>query len=377
MMKELLTHSRSDCFKTCRKKHFFSYELGIRRDVDAKALRMGIAFHEGIEILGDGESIDMAVDAVRRSYATCPDGIGQYEWDIECETVVRLVCGYEWRWREFGLEYIATEKSFELPLLNPATGKPTPIWNLAGKIDGIVKLGDGRQAVKETKLLGDDISSGSDLWQRLRMDHQVSLYVDAARRLGYAVDCVLYDVARKPTIGATNVPLLDGNQCKIVLDRNGERVYNKNGSPKQTGDTASGWVVQSRPMTTEEWGEKLNNDIAERPDFYYARVEVARIDGDLEEYRNELWEIQQTIRAAQNEDRWYRTVNKNTCNFCPYFDLCSNRGFDPHGNLPEGFVKVDNVHPELNRGSDVHRGSSRSSEESSAPAAESCAAQGV
>lgn len=375
-MTQLLTHSRQDCFKVCRKKAWFSYEMGIRRDVDAKAIRMGSAFHEGIQILGDGEDIDMAVDAVRRSYANCPEIIGQYEWDIECETVIRIVCGYEWRWRDFGLEYLATEQAFELPLINPATGKPTPVWNLAGKIDGIVKLADGRLAVKESKLFGDDISSGSDLWRRLRMDHQVSLYVDAARRLGYAVDCVLYDVARKPTIAPTNVPLFDDKKCKCVLDEHGERVYNKDGSPRQTGDTAKGWVLQSRLMTPEEWGEKLNNDIAERPDYYFSRLEIARMDADLEEYRGELWEIQQTIRSAQNENRWYRTVNKNTCDFCSYFDLCSNRGFDPSGPLPEGFVKVDDVHPELNRGSNVSSGNPRPSEESPAPA-ESCAAQGV
>jgi len=30
-MRELLTHSRMDSFKSCRKKHYFAYELGLRR----------------------------------------------------------------------------------------------------------------------------------------------------------------------------------------------------------------------------------------------------------------------------------------------------------------------------------------------------------
>jgi hypothetical protein len=47
-----MTFSRQDCFKSCRKKAFFAYELGLRRTTDAKALRQGTAFHAGVESLG-------------------------------------------------------------------------------------------------------------------------------------------------------------------------------------------------------------------------------------------------------------------------------------------------------------------------------------
>ncbi len=346
-MSQLLTHSRINSFKTCRKLHWFQYEQAIRRDTDAKALRMGSVFHDGLEAIGNGLSLDDAVSPIYERYRFCPDGFDQLEWEYERETVLRLVAGYAWRWSEMHLEHIATEQSFTTDLKNPETDCATPTWDLAGKIDGIVRLSDGRLAVMEHKLLGDDISPTSDLWPRMRMDHQVSLYVLAARRLGYEVDTVLYDVARKPTIAPTNVPILDADGLKIVLDCDGNRVLTKQGKPRQTGDTELGYVLQSRPMTAEEWGEKLNNDIAERPDFYFQRVEVPRMDADLLEYEYELWDIQLTIREAQKSDRWFRTVNKNTCSFCPVFDLCSNRDFDPNGPLPAGYVRVANTHPEL------------------------------
>jgi hypothetical protein len=160
---QLLTHSRQDSFKVCRKKHWFAYELGLRRSLDAKALRMGSAYHTGLEQLGLGHDLATAVEAARLAYGTTPDGFDEYDWAIESETVIRLLCGYQWRWQNDGLEYIASEQSFELPLLNPATGKPSKIFATAGKIDGIVKLEDGRLAVKESKLLGDDIGPDSDL----------------------------------------------------------------------------------------------------------------------------------------------------------------------------------------------------------------------
>ncbi len=195
-MIQLLTHSRQDTFKTCRRKHYFAYQLGLRRIDDARALRMGSAFHDGLEALGNGEGTDGACVAARRRYLNCPQQFDAYEWAIEAETIVRLVCAYDWRWSANPVEQIATEMCFELPLTNPATGKPTPNFNLAGKIDGIVRLEDGRLAVKESKTSGEDIGTDAPLWRRLRMDHQISLYIWAARKLGFPVDTVLYDVTR-------------------------------------------------------------------------------------------------------------------------------------------------------------------------------------
>jgi hypothetical protein len=354
-VKELLTHSRQDCFKTCRKKHQFAYELGLRRIDDAKALRMGSAFHEGIEQLGNGTELDIACQAVRAKYGRCPVFVEQYEWDIELETVLRLVCAYQWRWQNNDLEYISVERQFELPLTNPATGKPTTSFNLAGKIDAIVKI-DGRLAVKESKLLGDDIGIDSPLWRRLRIDHQISLYMLAARKLGFAVETVLYDVARKPTIGATAVPVLDELGAKIVLNEFGSRVKTDRGQWRQTGDKEKGYVLQTRPMTVEEWGEKLTADICERPDFYFGRVEVPRLDQDLAEYESELWEIQLAIRDAQKSGHWFRTVNKNTCGYCPYFSICTG-GAELGAVPPEGFEYVYDKHPELERMGELTNGS--------------------
>lgn len=347
MAKELLTHSRQDAFKSCRRKAYYSYEIGLRRIDDAKALRQGSAFHDGVEQLGNGRGLAAACDAVRKHYARCPVLFDPLEWDYERETVLRMVCAYDWRWSSDPLVYVSVERQFQLPLINPATGKRSQLFDLAGKIDGIVRLEDGRLAVKETKLLGDDISLESDLWRRLRMDHQISLYMNAARQLGYDVRTVLYDVARKPSIAPTQVPILDELGCKIVLNERGARVKTERGQWRQTADKAQGFVLQSRMMTADEWGEKLSADIAERPDFYFGRHEIARLDQDLDEFASELWDIQQLIRDAQKNDRWYRTVNRNTCPYCPYFSFCAD-GRDVSKIAPDGFEFVADKHPELN-----------------------------
>lgn len=356
----LLTHSRMDCFKSCRKRHWFAYELGIRPTEEAKALRMGSAYHEALESLAKTNSVQAACDVVYERYNTV-EPFDMQELLIERETVLRLVCGYVWRWQDCGLCYQAAEHAFELPLINPQTGRSTPNWKLAGKIDGIVRLEDQRLAVLETKLLSEDIGQDSPLWRRLRVDHQISLYLLAARRLGFAVDCVLYNVTQKPSIRPSSVAIVDELGCKIVLDAHGERVRTAQGLWRQTGDTSKGYVLQVRPMMPEEWGEKLAADITARPEFYFARVEVPRLDQDLEMFESEIWDIQRTIRDAQLNDRHYRTCNRNTCAWCSVFDLCTT-GWQPTDSLPEGYVRLSNVNPEL--GADhVHR---RATEETAA-----------
>ena len=99
-------------------------------------------------------------------------------------------------------------------------------------------------------------------------------------------------------------------------------------------------------MTPKEWEQKLLDDIGKRPEYYYARREIARLDSEIDEMMSEIWDIQKTIRDAQIKDRWYRTVSKDTCTWCPYFELCSSH-YVPEATIPEGFIKLENLHPEL------------------------------
>jgi hypothetical protein len=256
------------------------------------------------------------------------------------------VAGYVWRWANAPLEIIATEQSFNVPLFNPSTKSSSLIFDIAGKIDGIVRLQDQRLAVQEHKFLSEQIDDDSDLWRRLQIDQQITVYVMVARRIGHNVDTVLYDIIRKPTIKPTPVPVLDDNGMKIVLDKDGNRPMTARGQFYQTGNAEKGLVLQQREMTADEWGKKLLDDIGERPDFYYVRKEVPRLDDEIIEFQYELWDIQKTIRAAQNEQRWFKTVSSDTCDYCSFRALCLSK-YNPSDPLLEGFIKIDDVHPEL------------------------------
>lgn len=344
-MRELLTHSRMQSFLTCRKKHWYEYELCLRKQVDAKALRMGSASHAGLDVLKQGRPVEEAMVAVTNYYGMHANGIYD-DWDFERVTVETLVWGWYHIWSKQHLDIVATERSMQSRLRNPETSHPTPLFDLAGKIDGIVRLPDGRLSVLEHKTISDSVEPNSDYWQRLQLDGQITIYILLARASGYPVETVLYDVIRKPSIRPELVTLLDEDGSKIVLDGQGDRVFKKDGSPRQTGDPKKGYTLQTRMQTYQEWQEKLALDISHRPDYYYARVEIARLDSDLKEMRYELWDIQQALQDAKRHNRWYKTVRRDTCGFCPYFGLCSSR-YDFTGEAPEGFVLLNTSHPEL------------------------------
>ena len=345
MPKQKLTHSRMQSFKLCRKKHYWAYELGFRKTVDAKALRMGSAGHEGLDVYKKTGSLEQAIHAVEAMYAICPDQIDELDWAYEKETVEVLVAGWVWRWSEFPLTIIESEQAFSIPLLNPSSGEPSRLFELAGKIDGIIEV-EGQNYILEHKFIGDDISDDSDYWRRLQIDTQITIYTYAARILGYNPVGVLYDVIRKPSIKPSNVPILDDDGLKVVLDEAGERVLTAQGKPRQSADRAKGFVLQSRRMTVEEWSQKLQCDVELRPEWYFAKKYIARLDDDLEEMLKENWEIQATIKDAQKNGSHYKTVNLGSCSYCSYFGLCTSK-FDFEKRVPDGFERLVDVNPEL------------------------------
>jgi hypothetical protein len=243
--------------------------------------------------------------------------------------VAAMFSGHQQRWKSEPLEAVAVEVPFEIPLLNPRSGAPTPIWNLAGVIDRIAKLPDGRLALMEHKTTARDFAPGADYWVRLHLDAQLSIYIIAARKLGYDVQTILYDVTRRPLL----------RPYKATSEE--DRKYTKAGALYANQH-------ESDEMP-EEFAARVSAAIAAEPDKYFARIEIARLDQDLDECAWELWQQQIAIREAQRSQRWFK--NPESCfgnnGSCEYLPICSGSGLN--GDVPPGFMKIDDVHPELIR----------------------------
>lgn len=350
---DALTATRLATLRRCPRQHYYRYQLGLSRIRTSDALRLGAAFHRGLELHHAGVEEGEAIDQAAAGYAHVPDWADPLAWRVECEVVRQLLAGHFWRYGDDDIEILEVERTFEMPLVNPETGASSRTFVLAGKIDAIVRLADGRLAVLEYKTAGEDISPDSDYWLRLRCDPQISQYVLAARALGYDVATVLYDVTRKPTISPSQIPILDDNGCKIVLDAAGKRVFNQNGKPRQSADKAKGWTLQTHVDTPEQYGVRLLTDIGDRPDYYFQRREVPRLDDDLSEFQAELWQQAKQLLDSRRQGRWFRNVHRFTCGTCEFADLCLQSVHVTPGQAPAGFQILPDVHPELSRGDDT------------------------
>lgn len=313
----LLTQSRMGCFRSCPRKHWMRYELGLRPAEESLPIRIGHQFHAGLEAQSRGEAFVCALE-------------DEYQRAL---VLAMLEAHRDW-WSGLGsvdsplrpAEILAVELPFEIPVVNPETGAPTPIWRQAGKMDKIVRLADGRVALWEIKTTSRDFSPGADYWVALHLDQQPGSYVIAGRALGYPIETIVYEVTRRPLLR----PLKATPQ--------GERKFTKEGRLYA--------YQRDRDEAAADYQRRIIETMLAAPFQHFARLEVARLDQDLEECRQEIWQQQLAIREAQRSGAWYR--NPGTCFSpmpCDYLPICQSR--DLTTSTPAGFVRHEDVHPEL------------------------------
>lgn len=308
----LLTNSMRSKFNACHRAYKIAYVDMVRPVKTSDALTFGTAMHALLEAYWGGqESLALTGD------------------DYADVTLRCLYEGYKARWEAEDAERyerVGAEFGFEVPLMNPETGGVSKTWKLAGKIDAIAKdRTTGRHIIVEHKTTSQDIGPGSDYWKKLPIDGQVSGYYVGAQSLGYEVDVCLYDVIRKPTI----------RPYKATPEEN--RKYKKDGT------LYAGQHEFDEGL--DEWKERLMADIAERPDYYFARVEVVRMESDLAEYLYDMWAVGREIADAERTGRFSR--NPNACSVfgsCEYFDVCTGCASLKDETL---FKKIDTPNPEL------------------------------
>ena len=241
-----------------------------------------------------------------------------------------LIVGYDEKWRDAFSNYrvMEVEVEFSFPLLNPKTKGQSKKFDEAGKMDAVLQhRRSNRFVVLEHKTTSDDIDPGSDYWSRLRMDTQCSKYILALHARGMETGNLLYDVIHKPSTRPHQIPLLDDDGVKVVLDADGARVRTLTGKKwRETGDSEKGWVLQTRQEVPQEYMARLLAEIRSDSDRYFAHREVPRLDTELLEYMSDAWVLSQEILFRRRFNNWSR--NPDACmrfSKCEFYDLCTGR----------------------------------------------------
>ena len=185
------TYSMWSLFRNCRKACEWRYVhelVPLERD---RKLALGTVVHQCLEIWHSTRNLDTALDAVDRTYANRDQEPDQKrDWHL----ATAMMKGYADRYAEEEFEVVALEKTFEGKIVNPATGASSRSFILAGKVDGIVRIGDEHYLLEHKTASQLD---GSYL-ERLWTDFQIVLYSRYIEQtLGIRLAGVLYNVLVK------------------------------------------------------------------------------------------------------------------------------------------------------------------------------------
>jgi len=233
-------------FKACPMRAYLGYIEGIRPEQVTEAHRVGTNYHTGLELLSmepgsvcrpcsdlaipdpdcvfcvgngfvrEGTPVENVWEWLDEKYHSFPVNIDPNKWLKEKAVLANAIACYSWLYENDGIKVIAREQKFNLALENPSSGRALPDVRIVGKIDKIVEL-QGRLYVMEHKSTSKAIDADSSYWSRLALDVQPSIYVIAARSLGFEIEGVLYDVWHKP--GISPKLLTQADTKKFVTDK--------------------------------------------------------------------------------------------------------------------------------------------------------------
>lgn len=347
----VLTNSAIACFRRCPREYQYRYVMLRRPRRASEALRFGTFFHVGLNAWWDPlhktieDRFHAAVETVRmRAEAKTEDSD-----PFELVKAEELLLGYTARWGEEAFETLSVEKSFSMPLVNPATNAASRTYVVEGKIDVVVRdLATGKLRTVEHKTTSKDISLGADYWRLISaMDPQVSMYQPGARAAGYDVDDTLYDVVRKVGMRPFKATPEEERKytqekskacpfCKKAGNIGGPHLVDKDDDGNDRFCNGEGRVIteaggrlyknqHEQDETPEEFRERVRADIEANPAKYFARGPVVRLEHDEKSHAGDVWQTAWMMRESANANRFPRSPNscERYGRMCDYFDVCS------------------------------------------------------
>ena len=384
-------------FKACPMRFRNANVLGIRKEEETEAQRLGTHWHRILDIItrkpesvcnrcaklsandpacsicaGTGFLPKNLMDAVYREldriYET-KTYLDPTVIAIEKSKLLYALTGYRWYYEDQPEEVVTREQRFELSLINPESGRALPGVKLVGMIDKIVNWSD-RPAIKEHKSTSSSVAPDSDYWGHLNLDTQTKLYLYAARRLqqdgllaGWGIkesdpliNEILYDVFHKPGISPKKLTqaeskkfvedgLYCGQEFEIASDiEAGDCTINGIPAEVEPGKKEGTFKIRETP---EMYGARLLADIGERPEFYFRCVELSRTDKEMESFEWELLNIYRTMQNMIKTGNWYGNEHQCEATFtCDYMPFCYNNIELSVDEIPDGFKLIFNKEEE-------------------------------
>jgi hypothetical protein len=319
------TYSMWSLFRNCRKAvewRHIEQLVPLQRDHN---LHFGSLIHECLELWHGERDLAKVLDRIDR---LCPNRAQDEDQKRDWLNATAMMRGYAEHYSTEEFEIVALEKTFQGPIVNPATGAASRSFVLAGKIDGIVRIG-GDYFVLEHKTASQ---MDADYLEKLWTDFQITLYSHYIEQvLGIPITGILYNVLVKARLQQGR-----GETEEEYQARRAELL-----AKSKTGKTTA---KRKMPETDEDFQERLAEKYADPLMFHRETLYLSRDRFDI--LRSELWELTQAFLDARRRGVFYQ--NTAFCfNYqrpCAYFALCRSNG---NPNVRDNFYQRVEPNEEL------------------------------
>jgi len=319
------TYSLWSLFRNCRKAAHWRYVLEVVPLEKDRHLSFGSLIHQCLETWHGTRDLAATLAILDRACANrAQDEEQRRVWHL----ATAMMRGYAARYADEELEVVALEKEFEGEIVNPETDAPSRSFVLAGKVDGIVRIG-GEPFLIEHKTAGV-LDTG--YLERLWTDFQITLYAHYVEQsLGIRVAGILYNVLVKARLQQS------AGETEAEFEARRAELIAKSKTGRST-------ARRRLPESDEEFQARLAVKYAEPGMFHRELLYISR--EQFATLRAELWELTQAFLDARRRDVWYQ--NTSFCFVygkpCPYFALCRSGGSP---NVLENFYERRSAHEEL------------------------------
>lgn len=324
------TYSMWNLFRNCRKAAHWRYVLELVPLEKDRHLSFGSLIHECLEVWHRSRDLRAALDVIDRA---CTNRAQEEEQRRVWHLATAMMRGYATRYSTEDFEVVELEKAFEGEIINPESGAASRSFVLAGKVDGVVRVGDEHFLLEHKTAAGVDAGYLERLWT----DFQITVYAYYVERaLGIRISGVLYNILVKARLQQSA-----GETEEEFAARRAELI-----AKSKTGKSSA---KRRLPETDDEFQARLAAKYAEPEMFHRELLYISRDQFDT--LRAELWELTQAFLDARRRDVWYQ--NTSFCfqygKPCPYFALCRSGGSP---NVLENFYERRLPHEELRAADD-------------------------
>jgi hypothetical protein len=304
-------------FRNCRKAvdwRYLQQLVPLQRD---RNLHFGSLIHECLQSWHAQRDLPEVLDLIDR---LCMNRTQDEDQRRDWHLATAMMKGYAARYPAEEFEVIALEKAFEGPIVNPATGAASRSFKLAGKVDGILRIG-GEYFILEHKTASQ---VDADYLEKLWTDFQITIYAHYVEQtMGIPITGILYNVLVKAKLQQSK-----GETEEEFQARRAELL-----AKSKTGKTTA---KRKLPESDEEFQQRLAEKYADPEMFHREMLYLSRDRFDI--LRSELWELTQAFLDARRRGVFYQ--NTAFCfNYqrpCPYFALCRSNG---NPNVTENFYQ--------------------------------------